>query len=326
MTTRREVIAGLGAAAAWPVVARGQRAGMPTIGFLSAGSSNGAADELRAIQQGLAELGFVEGRNFAVDYRWADGRNDRLPDLAAELVGRGVNVIVTGGSIDAARAAATATSMIPIVFDLASDPVRAGLVSSLGKPGANRTGVTTLTVELLPKRLELLHEVVPDRDTISVLMNPRSAISSPSKDMQDAARALGLRLEALYAETEAEIDRALGSFSEPARHALMIAPDPFFLDRRAQIGALTLRHALPAIYSYREFVAAGGLMSYGGSRAEVGHQVGTYVGRILKGERASDLAVYQTTKVVLTINLETAKALGITVPISLLGRADEVIE
>ena len=324
---RRQFIAGIGGTAAWPLAARAQWPPMPVIGFLHAGSVDGATEYMRAFHSGLGEAGYVAGRNVTVEYRWADGQSDRLPALAADLVRRQVTVIAASGSTLSARAAAAATSKIPIVFHIAADPVDAGLVASLNRPGGNRTGVTTFSSTLVPKRLELLHEAVPKAATISVLLNPINANPmGPLTALQVAARGLGLELDVVYASTEREIDAALGSLGQSAGRALMIPPDPFFFDRRAQLGAVTLRHAIPAIHSYREFAAAGGLMTYGGSLTEQGHEVGSYIGRILKGEKPADLPVQQATKIELVINLNTAKALNLSIPETLLATADEVIQ
>jgi putative tryptophan/tyrosine transport system substrate-binding protein len=250
-----------------------------------------------------------------------------LPVLAADLVRRAVTVIVTSGSTASARAAAAATSTIPIVFNIADDAVAEGLVASLKRPGGNLTGVVSLTEQLVPKRLEMLHEVVPAVTTIAVLLNPAGPNSGhPSTELQAAARALGLQLHVVQASTDGEVDKVFASLGQMQGRALMIPPDAFFLNRRAQLGALTLRYAIPAIHSYREFTAAGGLMAYGGSMTEQGRQVGAYTGRVVKGEKAADLPVFQATKVQLTINMKTAKVLGLTFELTLLGRADEVIE
>jgi len=323
---RREFIAGFGGAvAAWPVAAWAQQPKMPVIGFLHAGSIDGAGEYLRAFGKGLGETGYVEGRNVAIEYRWADGRSERLRVLATDLARRQVTVIIASGSTLSAQAAVAATTTIPVVFHIAADPVDIGLVGSLNRPGANCTGITTFSAELVPKRLELLHEVVPKVAIISVLLNPTNT-RSPSGELQAAARALGLQLDIVRASTERELDTVLASLGQLQGRALMIPPDLFFLDRRAQLGALTLRHAIPAIHSYRAFAAAGGLMTYGGSLTEQGHEVGIYAGRILNGEKPTDLPVQQVTKVELIINLKTARALGLTFPLPLLGRADEVIE
>jgi putative ABC transport system substrate-binding protein len=328
MIGRREFVTLLGGtAAAWPLAASAQQPALPVIGFLYAGSANGTEDYDQAFRQGLAESSYVESRNVAFEYRWADGRDSRLPALAAELVHRQVSAIVAAGSMEAAQAAIGATSTIPIVFNSAGDPVAAGIVASLNRPGANRTGVVSLTNELVPKRLELLHEAVPAADAISVLLNPSGRGGNrPPNDLQSAAHRLGLQLNVVQASTEPELATVFASLGRLPSKALMVSPNGFFLDRRAQLGELALRYGVPAIHSYREFTAAGGLMAYGGSRTEQGHQVGLYVGRILKGEKAADLPVYQGTRVELTINLKSAKALGITFPLTLLGRADEVIE
>ncbi len=324
---RRDFIAFLGgAAAAWPLAARAQQPALPVVGFLDGRSADNSAHLVAAFRRGLSETGHVEGRNVAVEYRWARGQYDRLPALAAELVRRQVNVIATNGNASA-LAAKAATKTIPIVFSTGADPVAAELVASLNRPGGNLTGVTSLGVELGPKRLELLHELVPAATSIAQLVNPanRSA-ETQVRDIQSASRAMGLKIHVLHARTEREIDAAFAALSQVRANALVIAPESFFVSRSEQLAALTVRYAVPAIFSYREFAAAGGLMSYGGSITDSYRQVGVYIGRILKGEKPADLPVQQSTKVELIINLKTAKALGLTVPLSLLGRADEVIE
>jgi putative ABC transport system substrate-binding protein len=324
---RRELVTLLGGTAAvWPVAAQAQRPGMPVVGYLHTGTAEGFADPLRAFHGGLREAGYTEGRNFAIEYRWADGRGDRLPALANELLRRRVTVMVTSGGGGGARAAwaAMATAQpVPIVFMEAGDPVQQGLVLSLNRPGGNLTGVTTLTSDLVPKRLELLREAVPNIRSVAVLLNANPA---PPKELQAAADAFGLELKIVRGSTEPELDAVFATLVELQVQALIIPPDPFFLDRRSYLGALTLRHAIPAIHSYREFVAAGGLMSYGGSLTDAMRTVGVYTGRILKGEKPADLPVQQATRVELIINMKTARALGLTFPITLLGRADEVIE
>jgi putative tryptophan/tyrosine transport system substrate-binding protein len=325
---RREFIAFLGGAAAGaalPSTARAQPV-MPVIGFLASGSPDLPADAVRALHQGLSEAGYVAGRNVAIEYHWAHGQYDRLPTLAADLVRRQVAVIATTGNASA-RAAKTATATIPIVFFTGADPVEAGLVASLNRPGGNVTGVTSLGVELGPKRFELLHELVPTAAVIALLVNPTNRSADIQvRDTQAAARALGRELEILRATTEPEIDAAFAGLIRLKAGVLVIAPDSFFNSRSEQLAALTLRHAVPAIFSYREFAAAGGLMSYGGSSTDSYRQVGIYCGRILKGETPANLPVQQSVKAELIINLKTAKALGIAVPLPLIGRADEVIE
>ena len=321
---RREFIGLLGAAAAWPQAASAQPQAMPVIGFLSGVSPGLWAGRVRAFGEGLSETGYVEGRNVTIEYRWAEGQYDRLPALAADLIRRRVTVITANNP--AARIVKAATATIPIVFTTGGDPVSEGLVASLSRPGGNVTGVTSLNAEVAPKRLELLHEVVPTA-TIGLLVNPTNpSAETVSKDLQAAARTLGLQLQILHASTERDIETVFATSSQLRARALVIATDAFFFSRSEQLAALTLRHALPAISQFREFAAAGGLMSYGGSFAETYHRAGVYTGRVLKGEKPADLPVQQATKVELIINLNTAKALGLTLPLSLLGRADEVIE
>ena len=326
---RREFIKLVGgAAAAWPLSARAQRPAMPVIGFLGGASPDLYAKPLRAFHQGLSETGYVEGRNVTIEYRWADGQNDRLAALAADLVRRQVNVIAAPGSTPAALAAKAATATIPIIFQVGVDPIAAELVASLARPGGNVTGVTNINTELAPKRLELLRELIPKANIIALLVNPTSPFitESISKDLQSAARALGLQLHILNASTERDFDTVFANLVQLRADALVIAPDAMFISRSEQLGALTLRHAVPAITQFREFAAAGGLMSYGGSSSEPTRLVGVYTGRALKGEKPTDLPVVQATKVELVINLKTAKALGLNVPNTLIGRADEVIE
>ena len=318
-----------GAAAAWPLAARAQQPAMPVIGFLNSRAPNGSdsASIVAAFHQGLSETGYVEGRNVAIEYRWADGQYDRLPLLAANLVRRPVSVIAAGGGVSSALAAKTATSTIPIVFVAGVDPVAAGLVASLSRPGANLTGVSTLNVEVGQKRLELLHELVPTATVVALLVNPSSPNAEIlSRDLKVAARTLGLQLHVLHASAEQDFDTVFATLIDLRAGALVIGTDALFNNRSERLAALTFRHAVPAIYQFREFAAAGGLMSYGGSSPVSYRQVGVYTGRILKGATPADLPVQQYTKIELIINLKTAKALGITFPLSLLGRADEVIE
>jgi putative ABC transport system substrate-binding protein len=324
---RRDFFKGIvGSAAAWPLAAHAQRSAIPVIGFLRNTAATGYNPMVTAFVQALKEAGFVAGENVAIEYRWADNQNDRLPALAADLVRRQVTVIMAAG-IPAALAAKAATTTIPIVFEMADDPVDIGLVASLNRPGGNLTGVTTLNVEMAPKRLELLHEVVPTTRSIALLVYPGNPINERlSTDMQTAAQTLGLQLHVLHARTERDFDTVFASLVQVRAGALVISNGSLFLSRIEQLAALTVRHAVPAISSYREFTAAGGLMSYGGSLTDAYRLTGVNVSRILKGERPADLPVQQATKVELFINLKTAKALGLSVPHGLLNAADEVIE
>jgi len=314
-----------GTVAAWPIAARAQQPAVPVIGLLISESADEYASRLPAFRQGLSDSGYVEGKNVAIEYRWADGRYDRLPALAAELVRRRVTVIVA--NTPAAQAAKAATATIPIVFSSAADPVQLGLVGGLARPGGNVTGVTNLSVELEPKRLELLHELVPAADPIGVLVHPTNRnAGSYSRGIQAAAATLDLKLHILQASTIQDIDTVFAGLTQLRLGGLVIGTDPFFYGRSEQLGALSLRCAMPAIYSVRDFATAGGLISYGDSLTTSYHLVGIYAGRVLNGEKPADLPVQQATKVEMTINLKTAKALGIAVPLPLLGRADEVIE
>jgi ABC-type uncharacterized transport system substrate-binding protein len=325
---RREFITLLGGAgAAWPLAAGAQQPAVPVIGFLNSSSPDAEGDRVRAYRQGLSEAGYVEGRNLTIEYRWADGHNDRLPSMAADLVRRGVNVIVTGGT-PATLAAKAATATTPIVFILSTDPVEAGLVASLNRPGGNLTGVTGLNVELAPKKLELLHELLPSATILALLVNPTNAVAakSESQAVQAAARTIGLQLHELHASTERDFDSVFASLVRLRAGALVIGSDLFFTSRSKQLAELTVRHAVPSIYQFREFVTAGGLMSYGGSITDWGHQGGIYTGRILAGAKPAELPVHQATKLELFVNSKTAKALGLDLPATLLARADEVIE
>jgi len=329
MMKRREFITLLGGTvAAWPLAARGQQPAVPVIGFLGGASPDRWVGRLRAFHQGLSETGYVVGRNLAIEYRWAEGQNDRLPSLAAELVGRQVSVIAAPGSVPAALAAKAATTTIPIVFEIASDPVELGLVASLARPGGNITGVTSLNAQVGPKRLELLHELVPTATVVGLLVNPTNPNEAEptTKNLQAAARSLGLEMHVLHASAEGDFDAAFATLIQLRAGALAIGTDPLFTSRLEQLAALTVQPAVPTVYQFREFTAAGGLMSYGGSLTDTFRAAGVYTGRILKGDKPADLPVQQTTKVELFLNLKTAKALGLTVPIPLLGRADEVIE
>ena len=325
---RREFITLLGGAATLPLAARAQQPAKPVIGFVHPGSAQSFARPLSAFLKGLGETGYVEGRNVAIEYRWAGDRIDQLPAMVDDLVRRQVSVLAVLGSTPAALAAKAASTTVPIVFTIAGDPVQVGLVASLNRPGGNLTGVVTLNVEIAPKRLELLHELFPTATSFALLVNPANpALAEPvSEHVQAAARMLGVKLHVLLVSSEPELDAALGTAARLQVAGLMIGPDAFFNSRIEQLAALTSRHALPAVYQWREFTAAGGLLSYGSSITDVYRQVGVYTGRILKGEKPADLPVEQTTKVELFVNLKAAKAFGITVPTALLVRADEVIE
>jgi putative ABC transport system substrate-binding protein len=321
---RRQFIAGLGSAAAWPVATWAQQPAIPVIGFLGPGSS---APYLVGFRRGLAEAGFFEGRNVGIEYRWADNQIDRLPVLATELVRRPVAVIATGGATAAALAAKAATATIPIVFAIGADPVKFGLVASMSRPGGNVTGVSFLANVLVAKELELLKELVPTATVIGVLVNPNNPNAvSDIKDLEAAAAALGRQIHIANARNELEIDAAFGRIVEARAAALLIFPDILFTAERARLASLAVRHHLPSIYANRLYVEDGGLISYGTSQTEAYRQIGIYAGRILKGEKPSDLPVVQSVRFEMVINLKTAKALGLTVPLTLQASADEVIE
>jgi putative ABC transport system substrate-binding protein len=325
---RRNFVGLVGAAAAWPLAARTQQAPMPIVGWLGARSPQESASVVAAFQKGLNEMGYVEGKNVAIEYRWAHLQYDRLPVLAADLVARRVSVIAATGGGVSPLAAKSATATIPIVFvagDL--DPVNSGLVTSLNRPGGNITGVALLLTVLAAKRLELLRELVPNAAVIGVLVNPTNpGAAAETKDVQEAARALGIELHVLSANTDGDLDTAFANLVQRRVGALLIGNDSFFISRREQIVAMAARHAIPTMFFVREFAAAGGLISYGTSNVDAYRLVGVYVGRILKGEKPADLPIMQPTKFDLVINLKTAKALGLEVPAKLLALADEAIE
>ena len=329
MKLRRRDFAGLVAAAAvWPLAAHTQQSAMPVVGWLGARSPKESASVVAAFQKGLNETGYVEGRNVAVEYRWAELHYDRLPALATDLVGRRVSVIAATGGGASPLAAKAATATIPIVFVAGDvDPVNSGLVSSLNRPGGNITGVMLLLTVLGAKRLELLRELVPNAAIIGVLVNPANpGAAAETKDLKGAARALGIELRILSASTDGDLGMAVGAFVQPRVDALLIGNDSFFISRRQQIVTMAAQHAIPTMYFVREFAAAGGLISYGTSNVDAYRLVGVYVGRILKGEKPADLPIMQPTKFDLVINLKTARTLGLDVPPTLLARADEVIE
>jgi putative ABC transport system substrate-binding protein len=325
---RRDFITLLGGAAiGWPLAAGAQQSAMPVIGFLHNTSPDTNADRLRAFRQGLKDTGYVEGQNLAIEYRWAEGRNDRLPALAADLVRRQVAVIAAT-TTPSAMAAKAATTTTPIIFYVAGDPVELGLVASLNRPGGNLSGMTTITLELGAKRLELLRELVPAATRVAVLVNPANAANAETivRDVEVAARAMGLQIQIFNASTSSEINAAFAILVRERPDALFVGVDSFFTSRRVQLVNLASRHVVPTTFSAREFAEAGGLMSYGPSIADVWHHVGAYTGRILKGAKPADLPVVQATKFELVINLQTARLFGIEVPPMLIARADEVIE
>jgi putative ABC transport system substrate-binding protein len=324
---RREFIAVVGSAAAWPVVAHAQRPAVPVVGWL--GSESRETEDFRVIpfRQGLRESGYIEGQNVVIEYRWADGQYDRLPALAADLVRRQVNVIALSG-FPSTLAAKAATATIPIVFLFAGDPVEIGVAASLSRPGGNLTGVTSLNVEVAPKQLELMHDAIPTATVIALLVNPANQLQAERTTgaMQAAARKLGMRLHVLHASTRADFDTVFATLNELRADALVIGPDTLFASGREQLGALAVRHAIPAICPYRDFALAGGLMSYGSDMTNMFRQVAAYTARILNGEKPTDLPVQQVTKLELVINEKMAKALCLTIPETLLATADEVIQ
>ena len=325
---RREFITLVGGSAAtWPFAARAQQPAMPVIGFLHSGSPGGYAPLVAAFRQGLNEAGYIEGRNVTIEYRWAELHYDRLPELAADLVRRKVTVIAAT-TATAVLAAKAATASIPIVFEMASDPVELGLVASLNRPGGNITGVTNVNIEVAPKRLEMLHEIIPTATTFALLINPSNpTLAEPTtRDIRASARTLGVQLHVVSATTDNEVEHAFASLAKLGVGGLVIGTDPFFTSTIERLASLAIRYAVPAAYRGREFAAAGGLISYGSASRDAYRLVGIYTGRVLKGEKPADLPVQQATKVELYINLKTAKTLGLTIPLPLLGRADEVIE
>ena len=328
MMRRREFITLLGVAAAWPLAARAQQAAVPVIGFLGAGSVDIWALYVAAFRKGLNETGFVEGQNVAIEYRWAEGQYERMPELAADLVRRQVAVIAVPGNSPGARAAKAATATIPIVFGVGDDPVKIGLVASIGRPGGNATGVNFFSSDVVAKRLALLHDLVPGAASVAALLNPSDATRAEAllNDLQAAARTIGVQLQIHNASTSGEIDAAFAALVRERAGALFVGPDPFFNTRRVQLATMAAHHSIPTASAAREYVDAGGLMSYGANLPDMFHRAGVYTGRILKGAKPADLPVLQSTKFELVINAQTARMLGLTVPPSLLAIADEVIE
>jgi len=316
-----------GAAATWPVAVRAQQPALPVVGFLSSRSPDESANVVAAFRRGVAENGFIEGQTVAIDYRWAMGQYDRLPELAAELVRVPVAVLVSVGGEPSARAAKAATTTVPVVSVFSADPVRSGLIASLSRPGGNVTGISDFNVEMEPKRLSLLRDLVPQAAVFGVLLNPDFPPAAEQlRAIEAAAQTLGVPVAVLRARTDRELEAAFETVTQQRIPALLVASDPFFVSQREQLAALAARHGVPAMYIFRDYVVAGGLMSYGADLADMYHQAGVYAGRILKGARPADLPVMQPTKFEFVINLKTAKALGVTIPQTLLARADEVIE
>jgi putative tryptophan/tyrosine transport system substrate-binding protein len=326
---RREFIAGLSGAVAWPVVGRAQQAALPVIGFVNQGSADANAGQAAAFRKGLGETGYIEGQNVTIEYHWLEGQYDRLPALMADLIRRPrLAVIATPANTPGAIAAKAATATIPIVFGVGEDPVRQGLVASLARPGGNATGINFFTTEVVAKRLGLLHELVPKAVRVAVLINSANVTATETtlRDVQEAARILGLQIHVLNASASHEIDAAFDTVAQDRADALFVAPNTFFASRRVQFATLAARHRIPAAYSNRDYVAVGGLMSYGTDTAEMFRHVGVYTGDILKGAKPNDLPVVQSTKFEFVINLTTARALGVTIPETLLATADEVIQ
>jgi putative ABC transport system substrate-binding protein len=322
---RRQFIAWLAGATAWPLSVQAQQSAGPVVGFLNSAAPAEYAREVAAFLIGLAETGFTNGQNVSLEYRWAKGEYDRLPSMAVELVARRVSAIVANGP--AARAAMDATKDIPIIFTAGFDPIRLGLVKSLNRPEANVTGISILNVEIAPKRLELLRELVPNATSFAFLINPSNPNANVlQSELQTAARKLGVTLLILHARTEAEIEHAFGAIVRQRAAGLIIGNDPFLTTRSKLLADLAMRHRIPAVYQYRDFAAEGGLMSYGASLIHTYRLAGSYAGKVLKGEKPSDLPVLQSTNIELIINLKAAKALNLTVPLPMLGRADEVVE
>jgi putative tryptophan/tyrosine transport system substrate-binding protein len=324
---RREVIALLGTAAAWPLAGAAQQPRMPVIGYLGPESPGPFDSRIRAFRDGLAETGYVEGRNLAIEFRWAEGRYDRLPALAADLVSQQVSVLVAPGGAPIALAAKSATTSIPVVFEMGGDPVALGVVGSLNRPEGNLTGVSSLSVEASPKRLEILHEVVRPAAIVGAVANPTSPTAAAQlRNLQTAADTLGVQLHVLHASTEQQFDAVFAALPQLRASGLVFTSDPFFANRSQQLADLSVRHAMPAITQSRDFTIAGGLMSYGGSFVQSHRQAGVYTGRILKGDKPADLPVQRITKLELLINLRTARSFGLALPLSLIARADEVVE
>ena len=325
---RRDFIAGIGGAATWPMAGRAQQQPLPVVGFVNMSSADASAGKAAAFREGLGETGYIDRQNVTVEYHWLEGQSDRLPPLMADLVRRRVAVIATPGTSEAALAAKAATATIPIVFGVGGDPVRFGLVASLARPGGNTTGINFFTQEVVAKRFGLLHELVPKALRVVVLINPTSVTNTEStlQALRDAARAFGLEIQVLNASTSAEIEAAFVTFGRERPDALYVASDGFFVSRRVQIATLTARDRIPAAYGERDHALVGGLMSYGADITDSFRQAGVYTGKILKGIKPADLPVVQSTKFELVINLATARALGLTVPETLLATADEVIQ